>query len=372
MNTDLIFPSLLLHLLPGIGPVRYQKLVDHYSNPRLVLEEADIDLFNEDAQALVRDYRQKLEHSELISKAKQVIEKVEKSNASILLIDDPDYPPLLKEITSPAPLLYVKGNAENLSLPQIAVVGSRKATASGIRNTQLFSYHLAKGGFCITSGLALGIDGIAHEAALKAKQKTIAVTATGIDVVYPRKHDVLANQIIEQDGIIISEYPPSTKPNAENFPRRNRIISGLSLGVLVIEAAIRSGSLITARYAVEQNREVFAIPGSIHNPQSRGCHELIRQGATLVETADDMISQLNGPLNRFAVSSYEAPPSKEPNNDQLNEYERLIMEQLAYDVLSSEQLLLATSLSYSQICEHLLSLEIKQKIRFTGVGYERV
>lgn len=372
MNTDSLLPSLLLDLLPGIGPVRYQKLVDHYGTPKSALEEADIQLFNEEAQTLINQYRQKLEHSALASQARQILERVEESNANILSINDSSYPLLLKEIPSPPPLLYVRGNSENLGLPQIAIVGSRKSTAGGLRNTELFSYHLAKGGFCITSGLARGIDGAAHKAALKAKQKTIAVMATGIDAIYPQQHQQLAKDIVENDGVIITEYPPSTKPNAENFPRRNRLISGLSLGVLVVEAAIKSGSLITARYAAEQNREVFAIPGSIHNPQSRGCHELIRQGATLVETAEDMITQLKGPLETFSVSCTDSLPLSEHKHDDLNQHEHLIIEQLGYDALNSEQLLLLTGMSHQELCEHLLSLELKQRIRFTGSGYERV
>lgn len=214
-----------------------------------------------------------------------------------LRLDDPRYPSLLREISRPPAVLFVCGNPDVLALPQLAVVGSRNATAEGADTARRFAAHLAAAGFCITSGLAEGIDAAAHRGALAAPGgRTIAVCGTGPDSVYPRRHAELAEQIVAAGGAIVSEFAPGTPVCRSNFPRRNRIISGLSVGVLVVEASVRSGALITARHAMEQDREVFAIPGSIHNALARGCHRLIRDGARLVETAADIVDELGGLL----------------------------------------------------------------------------
>jgi DNA processing protein len=204
---------------------------------------------------------------------------------------DPRYPARLREIALSPPALFFRGDADLLQLPQLAMVGSRNATAQGLETALEFSIELARRGLTITSGLALGVDAAAHRGALDADGCTIAVCATGLDRVYPASHRGLAEEI-DAHGVLISEFPPGTAPRAEHFPRRNRIIAGLSLGVLVVEAARESGSLITARLAAEQGREVFAIPGSIHNLMARGCHRLIRQGAKLVETVDDILEEI--------------------------------------------------------------------------------
>lgn len=213
-------------------------------------------------------------------------------NNSVITLNDASYPPLLKEIADPPPILFVRGNPELLSLPQIAIVGSRNPSTSGLDIAFNFAKTLSQCGFVITSGLALGIDAASHQGALKAKGYTIAVAGTGLDRVYPACHKDLATEIVNT-GAMISEFPPGTTAKANHFPRRNRIISGLCQGLLVVEAAKQSGSLITARMALEQNREVFAIPGSIHNPLARGCNALIREGAKLVETTQDIIEELN-------------------------------------------------------------------------------
>jgi DNA processing protein len=213
-------------------------------------------------------------------------------NNHVLTLNDAGYPTLLKEIYDPPPVLFVRGNPELLSLPQIAIVGSRNPSTSGLEIAFNFAKTLSHCGFVITSGLALGIDAASHQGALKAKGYTIAVAGTGLDRVYPARHKDLATEIVNT-GAIISEFPPGTLAKANHFPRRNRIISGLSQGLLVVEAAKQSGSLITARMALEQNREVFAIPGSIYNPLARGCNALIREGAKLVETTQDILDELN-------------------------------------------------------------------------------
>lgn len=225
---------------------------------------------------------------------------LEQPNNHLLTIDDAQYPDFLKAIHAPPPLLFVSGNPETLKNTQIGVVGSRNASRIGEDNTRAFVRYLVDQGLSITSGLALGIDGIAHQAALNAGGKTVAVVANGLDQVYPKRHLKLAQAIIDSGGAIISEFPIAIQPRPQHFPRRNRIISGLSQGVLVVEAALKSGSLITARYAMEQGREVFAIPGSIHNPLSKGCHALIKQGAALVESGEDILSELQ--LRGLAVA----------------------------------------------------------------------
>ena len=223
-----------------------------------------------------------------------------------------DFPELLARIADPPAELYVAGDVEALHLPAIAIVGSRNPTEGGRRNAYAFARHLSRAGFCIVSGLALGIDTAAHRGALDGGGKTIAVLGHGIDRIYPPQNEALAKEIVA-NGAVCTEFPPGYPPRRENFPRRNRLISGLALGTLVVEAAKRSGSLISARLAGEQGREIFAIPGSIHNPMARGCHQLIRQGAKLVESADDILSEL-APLVRHLLelpdnvaSAEEAP-----------------------------------------------------------------
>jgi DNA processing protein len=211
----------------------------------------------------------------------------------LLLCDSQDFPLLLREIGSAPAALFVIGDPMLLWTPQIAVVGARSASAAGLANARAFAKAFAATGNTVTSGLAEGIDGAAHAAALDARGKTIAVLGTGIDLVYPRQHAELAARIAA-NGALVSEYPPGVPGHPKHFPRRNRIISGLSLGTLVVEASLQSGSLTTARYATEQGREVFALPGSIHNPLARGCHKLIREGAKLVETAREVLEELHG------------------------------------------------------------------------------
>jgi DNA processing protein len=213
------------------------------------------------------------------------------ADAAVIAADDAEYPPLLAEIRESPPLLFCRGNVAALSRPQIAIVGSRNASPAGLANARAFAADLAAAGFVITSGMALGVDAMAHEGALAAGGETVAVLGCGADVVYPRRHASLAERIRGQ-GCIVSEFLPGTPPLAPLFPQRNRIISALVLGVLVVEAAPDSGSLITARFAAEQGREVFALPGSIHSPVARGCHQLIREGATLIETSAQLVESL--------------------------------------------------------------------------------
>ncbi len=226
-----------------------------------------------------------------LSRITPTLDWLDNPDNHLITLADADYPQRLLEITDPPPLLYVKGHRELLNQPGLAIVGSRNTTPQGALNAENFAHSLANAGLTIVSGLALGVDTAAHNGALKGMASTIAVVGTGLDIIYPARNKALAHRIVEQ-GAIISEFPLSTPSIASNFPRRNRIISGMSLGCLVVEAALQSGSLITARLASEQGREVFAIPGSIHSPVARGCHHLIKQGAKLVESAQDILDEL--------------------------------------------------------------------------------
>ncbi len=277
-----------------------------------------------------------------------------------------DFPELLRQIPGPPTLLYVLGNIDALHLPALAVVGSRNPTTGGVRNAYDFSRHLAQSGFCIVSGLAQGIDTAAHQGALDAGAKTVAFLGHGIDRVYPAENRELAHRIAEE-GALCSEYPLGSPPRGAHFPQRNRLISGLSLGTLVVEAATRSGSLISARLAAEQGREIFAIPGSIHNPLSRGCHQLIRQGAKLVDCADDIVSELAS-LVEHLMQNAEIPSLESPAATQHDSDYQALLSTLSYDPASADQLAEHSGLTIDQVSSMLLILELEGKILVQAGG----
>ena len=268
---------------------------------------------------------------------------------------DPRYPRLLREIPDPPVLFYATGDVSLLDQPLLAMVGSRNPTSDGAHNARAFSRYLCRAGLGIVSGMATGIDALAHQGALDAGGKTIAVIGTGIDRVYPARHRQLAHAIAEQ-GLIVSEFPLGAPPSRHNFPRRNRLISGLSLGVLVVEAAAKSGSLITARMAGEQGREVFAIPGSIHAPLAKGCNRLIRQGAKLVESGRHVIEEL-GPISGVLkeMPAAEAPPRQIELSDELEALYR----HLGHDPQTMDQLIARSGLTAAQVSSILSQLEIR-------------
>ena len=282
---------LRLHSLPDIGPQRFYKLLEVFASASSALSAPAAAWRAIGMPQSSVDARR----SETVrEQALLGLRWAEHSQQHVLLHDMPEYPALLKETTGAPPLLFVQGDIAILERPQIAIVGSRNATKPSLDTAQSFARTLAKGGFVVTSGLALGVDAAAHQGALDVQGKTIAVVGTGLNRVYPARHRALAEEIIAQGGALVSELTLNSAPHASHFPRRNRIISGLSLGVLVVEASPSSGSLITARLAAEQGREVYAIPGSIHSPGARGCHQLIRDGALLVECVDDILASLRG------------------------------------------------------------------------------
>jgi DNA processing protein len=276
--------------------------------------------------------------------------------------DSPLYPTLFNELRSAPIGLYVRGQPAVLGKPQLAIVGARNPTRSGRETAGAFAQHLAACGLIITSGLAAGIDAAAHRGALKANGVTIAVCATGVDTVYPRDHQELADAICEQ-GALVSEFPPGTAPLKFHFPRRNRLLSGLSLGTLVVEAAIHSGSLITAKFAADQGREVFAIPGSIHNPLARGCHQLLKQGAKLVESADDILAEL-GPLAATLRDARPAPSMQPPPSDapMLDKEYKILLDALGFESASVDQLVARTGLKAEAVASMLLILELDGRV----------
>jgi len=284
----------------------------------------------------------------------------------IIAAESDDFPQLLRQIPDPPQQLYVVGNIDALHLPALAIVGSRNPTRGGWQNAYEFAKHLGGSGFCIVSGLAQGIDAGAHEGALDAGAMTVAFLGHGIDRIYPAENRELAHRIAAA-GALCSEYPLGSPPRKEHFPRRNRLISGLSLGTLVVEAAKRSGSLISARLAAEQGREIFAIPGSIHNPMSRGCHQLIRQGAKLVERADDIISELGPMVGHLMQNAAQDAPETATSKHHDADYETLLRT-LSYDPASADELAAQSGLTIDQVSSMLLILELEQKIEAQAGG----
>jgi len=279
---------------------------------------------------------------------------------------DEDYPELLERIPGPPSELFVNGDPGVLHMPAIAIVGSRNPTRGGVRNAFEFARHLGKSGFCIVSGLAEGIDTAAHRGALEAGAATVAFLGHGIDRVYPAANRELAHEIARK-GALVSEFPLGTHPHKSLFPQRNRLISGMTLGTLVVEAARRSGSLITARLAGEQGREVFALPGSIHNPLARGCHALIRQGAKLVETADDIVAELLPLASHLLQNTLESTTNESVAASRGDEYLQL-RKYLSHDPAGIDELAANSGLTIDQVSSMLLILELEGEVESLSGG----
>ena len=312
---------------------------------------------------------------------------LKKPNAHIIQISQVTYPILLKQIHNPPPLLFVEGEANVLSQAQLAMVGSRNPTPMGSEMAFQFARYLVTKRLVITSGLAIGIDGASHRGALVGQGRTIGVIGSGLDKIYPSSHINLAKKIIEQGGALVSEFPMGTLPRKEFFPRRNRLISGLSMGVLVVEAALNSGSLITAKCAVDQGREVFAIPGSPHNPLAKGCHQLIKEGAKLVEEAEDILQELL-PLSKYvnfnnnSNQDVEAEVEVEQTtnlfqNRQLNligentPSEVSLLTQIGFECTPVDTIIERSGLTAEEVSSMLLALELTDKILSVPGGYVR-
>jgi DNA processing protein len=353
-----------LHRISGVGPITVAKLLEQFSDPEAVFANIS------SANGVSDKVKTNLSKPDW-ARVEEDLVWLSQPDRYAITLHDPRYPTLLKNIPDPPSILFVHGDPDLLSQWQIALVGSRNPTASGRDTAFDFARFLAQGGLTITSGLALGIDAAAHKGALAAQGKTVAVLGTGLDRVYPAKHRDMAHEIAST-GALVSEFPLGTAPRAENFPRRNRIISGLSLGTLVVEAALRSGSLITARMALEQGREVFAIPGSIHNPLVKGCHRLIREGAKLVETATDVLEEL-GPLAGVETITKTISTQGTENEFEIDGDYQQLFEVLGYDPIEIDVLIERCGLTAEAVSSMLLLLELQGQVEsLPGGRYVRV
>ena len=366
---------LYLRHTPGVGNTTFRTLLDAFGSAEAVFNASRAQLSAIDIQVSAR--------AELIS----AISNAQKPDISadlnwaladdhhIITLSDDRYPLQLKELPDAPPLLYVRGDPDYLRQPQLAMVGTRNPTAAGRNTAKEFACHLSNAGITIVSGLASGIDGASHEGALQGLAGTVAVVAHGLDIVYPASHQQLAQKITEH-GAVISEMPIGIQPQRGFFPRRNRLISALALGTLVVEAAKKSGSLITARCALEQNKEVFAIPGSIHNPMTRGCHQLIRQGAKLVETANDILEELC-----FSSPQTISYPQKSEKNTQdnlkdphqaLDPDHQKLLKCLAYEPATIDELVMSSHFNAAEVASMLLILELEDIVVCQNGQYTNV
>ena len=363
---------LIAHRTTGLGNLRLAQLYEHFGSMHAALDASRAALRNAGLPEAVC--------IELAQGSRSLITAdldwlAATPQRHLLTLADPDYPPLLRRITDAPPVLFVDGDLNALWRAQIAIVGSRNASRAGCDTARDFARHFARLGIVVSSGLAEGIDGAAHAACLDAGGSTVAVCGTGLDRVYPERHRALAARIADQ-GALVSEFPIGTPPLPEHFPRRNRIIAGLTLGTLVIEASMKSGSLITARLAGECGRDVFAVPGSIHEPRARGCHHLIRNGATLVTEAAEIIEALQpighelGDALRARLATQVAHGDVAPAADAAN---GRLLEAIGFAATDFDSLVTATGLTAGAISSMLMSLELDGHVADLGGGrYQRL
>jgi DNA processing protein len=333
-----------LSLVPGLGGQSLRKLLAAFGLPRQVLAAGRAGLARIVGAEIAGRILADLDSAEI----EATLEWAALDDHAVVTLADAEYPRSLLEIPDPPALLYLCGRRELLARPGLAVVGSRNATPQGLGNAEQFARAFSAAGLTIVSGLALGIDAAAHRGGLAAAGSTIAVLGTGADILYPQRNRPLGERIA-REGLIVSEFPLGTPPHASNFPRRNRVISGIARGCLVVEAALASGSLITARLAAEQGRDVFAIPGSIHSPHAKGCHALIKQGAKLVESAQDLLQELG-------IEGFAAPPAAaDPEADGL-------LAHLGYDPCDINTVCARSGLTAAAVSAMLLQLELDGKV----------
>ena len=359
MNPDPGLASWLqLALTPGIGPATFQRLLRQFGLPQAILERKRSEFASFSTPAAIAA----LDSPAVAQAVARSLAWAEQPGHWIVTLADETYPRPLLEIADPPALLYAQGRIELLARSALAIVGSRNATQQGEANAESLARALSATGLTIVSGLALGIDAAAHRGGLAAAGSTIAVLGTGIDVAYPSRNAALAAEIAQR-GLLLSEFPLGAAPAAQNFPRRNRLISGLARGCLVVEAALASGSLITARAAAEQGREVFAIPGSIHSPLSKGCHALIKSGAKLVESAEDVLSEFSG----FRPSGYASTQQASANTD------TGLLAHMGHDPVDVDSLCSRAGMSAEQVSSELLKLELDGRVAALPGGlYQRL
>lgn len=349
---------LSLSLIDGLGDESIRRLLVAFGSPSGIFSASPSALERIVKKNVVRSILRGADEEKLTG----ALNWLEDPANAIITLADSDYPSLLLNIPDPPPLLYFKGQRKLLNTPALAVVGSRNATPQGLSNAESFSEAISNAGFCIVSGMALGIDTAAHYGGLNGAAASIGVVGTGLDIVYPARNHVLAHQLAK-DGALISEFPLGTPAIGRNFPRRNRIISGMSQGCLVVEAALRSGSLITARQALEQGREVLAIPGSIHSPLSKGCHALIKQGAKLVDNTQDILDELDyhaSKNNRHCDEKSDVASSTE---------DTFLLKYLGHDVTDVDTLCARSGLTAEAVSAMLLTLELDGVVASLPGGY---
>lgn len=363
--SDLRQAWLMLSMLDGLGPSSFRRLSKNFALPSDALYADLLTLQGLRLSKRLIDsiHRAQQGDEELARQVEAALNWSEQPGCHLLHLGDPAYPTLLREIADPPPVLFVRGDPALLNDPQLGMVGTRHPGPHGAATARAFARSFTEQGLTVTSGMALGIDAACHQGVLDAAGQTVAVWGTGLDRCYPRRHQKLADAIVAEGGALVSELAPWLGPQPGQFPQRNRIISGLSLGTLVVEASLNSGSLITARLALEQNREVFAMPGSVHNPQARGCHRLLREGATLVETVQDVLDVLRVPL-RAALESADRQPRSEP--------EHPLLAALGFEPVSPDWLAERSGLAIHEVLEGLLELELDGWVQQTAHGYSRL
>ena len=351
-----------LNQIPGLGNAGVCQLLAKFGSPEAIFSAKTQQL----REVVDENVAQKIIAGVNFAAIKPTLDWLKKDHTHVVTLADSAYPQTLLEASNPPAVLYAIGHLHWLNHPSIAMVGSRSSTPQGEKNAEDFATSLCNHGLCVVSGMALGIDAAAHRGALKANGATIAVVGTGLDIVYPARHRDLAHKIAER-GLILSEFPLGTPSKAQNFPRRNRIISGLSLGCLVVEANVDSGSLITARLAIEQGREVFAIPGSIHSPVTKGCHQLIKQGAKLVENTQDILEELKisyPSISPLGLMGKEGDNQAKPNT---------VLGFMGFDPINFETILTVSGLTTEALSAMLMVMELEGKITtLSGGKYQRL
>ena len=354
-----LFDEVRLNAIDGIGPLLTQRLLDRFETPAAVLAASKDELVH--VNGIGSQLANAIMEGRNSQKAERILELCRQNGIEIISRSDGRYPPSLLEIPDPPVLLYIQGHFEEVDEIALAVVGTRGASWYGKKMSRLLSTELVQAGFTVISGLARGIDAAAHLAAIEANGRTIAVLGSGLLRIFPAEHKGLSQRVIEH-GALVSEFHPEAEPLPGNFPRRNRIISGLSLGVLVVESPRKGGSIVTARLATEQNKEVFAVPGPVDQENSRGCHSLIKDGAKLVENIDDIIETLS-PLVRPMKHPAKAAPVTEPRQLILNELEDKVLSLITRTPVSVDFIIEQSGLAASQVIGIISALEMRRFVR---------
>jgi len=361
-----------LNMVNGIGPIRVRALLDRFNEPQAILSASKGDLMQVEGvgEEVARSVMSWREQADLDAE----LQRIEKAGVRVISRDDPEYPKNLREVYDPPVVLYVKGTLSERDALAIAVVGSRRTTLYGQDMARKLAFQLARVGVTVVSGLARGIDTAAHNGALQGKGRTVAVIGCGIDIMYPAENQKLADEIVEKGGAVVTEFPFSVKPDKQNFPMRNRIISGWSLGTVVVEANLKSGALITANQAAEQGRQVFAVPGRADSILSKGTNKLIKDGAKLTEDVEDILGEFEYLLPKAATEQAEAASGSEGTKPalKLSDMEEKVMAQLGGEETAIDEIIRASGLTTACVSATLLSLEMKRLVRqLPGKQYVR-